>query len=62
MTAFLGILWFIGIIFSILLIDEFVGYRGLTRMFPEGHRNWHFPAQLGSLTFFAALVHFHPWR
>lgn len=62
MTAFLGILWFIGIIFSILLIFEFIGYNDLTRMFPEGHRPWHFWAQIGSLAFFATLVHFHPWR
>lgn len=61
MTAFLNILWFIGFLWSIWLVFEFVGVAGLTRMFPEGQRAWHLPAQLLTLVFFAAMVLYNPF-
>jgi hypothetical protein len=30
-------------------------------MFPEGQRAWHFPAQLATLAFFAAMVLCNPF-
>ena len=61
MTAFLNILWFIGFVLSILLVFEFVGFRGLVNMFPEGRRAWHLPLQLLTLVFFAAMVLYNPF-
>lgn len=61
MDAFLNILWFLGTCLSIVMVFQFVGYAGLTLMFPEGRRLWHFPAQLASLAFFALMVLINPF-
>lgn len=61
MSALKGIVWFVLMLISIASIFEVVGWRGLTRMFPEGHRWWHILVQYGSLAVFAALVHFNPF-
>lgn len=53
--------WAAWLLLSIALVFEFVSYSGLTRMFPEGRRAWHLPAQLGSLAFFAAAAICNPW-
>ena len=61
MTALLTIIWFIGLILSILGVFHFVGMSGLVNMFPEGRRSWMLPAQLLSLAVFAAVVINHPF-
>lgn len=61
MNALFAIAWFVGLSVSVLLVFEFVGNAGITRMFPEGRRWWHLPVQLASLTLFAAVVLFHPF-
>ena len=61
MQSLLVILWFIGLVISIEVIFHFIGFSGLTRMFPEGWREWHPFAQYGSLAAFAAFVHFPPF-
>ena len=61
MTAALNILWFLGFALSIHLVFMFVGFSGLTNMFPEGKRVWHLPAQLLTLVFFAAMVLYNPF-
>ena len=53
--------WAVWLLLSLAMVFEFIGYRGLTMMFPEGSRRWHFPAQLGSLGLFAAAVLCNPW-
>jgi hypothetical protein len=53
--------WFLWLIVSIMAVFELIGFSGLTRMFPEGQRGWHFPAQLASLAFFAGAVLCNPW-
>ena len=52
MTADLNILWFLGMSLSIYLVFTFIGFNGLTNMFPEGKRAWHLPAQWAALFFF----------
>lgn len=54
--------WFSWLIVSIMAVFELIGFSGLTRMFPEGRRGWHFPAQLAALAFFAGAVLCNPWR
>jgi hypothetical protein len=61
MTALLHILWFLGFALSIHLVFMFIGFNGLTNMFPEGKRAWHFPAQLLTLVFFALMVLYNPF-
>lgn len=61
MNAFLTIMWFLGTCLSITMVFEFVGYRGLTKFFPESRRLWHLPAQLASLGFFALMVLINPF-
>lgn len=59
-TPIYSISWFIALLISMVLIFQFIGFSGLTRMFPEGHRSWHFPAQLGTLLLFAIVILYHP--
>ena len=61
MNALLNISWFLAFAWSIWLVFEFVGFAGLTRMFPEGKRAWHLPAQLLTLVFFGAMVLYNPF-
>jgi len=61
MTAVISIGWFIWLIIAVLTVFHFVGFSGLTSMFPEGRRWWHIWAQLGSLALFAACVLCHPF-
>jgi hypothetical protein len=61
MTALLNIGWFLGFILSIATVFQLIGFAGLTRMFPEGQRAWHLPAQLASLAFFAAMILCNPF-
>ena len=61
MTAALNILWFVGFVLSMVLVFEFIGFRGLTNMFPEGRRAWHFPVQILTLVFFASMVLYNPF-
>ena len=61
MESIKAILWALWLLLSIILVFELIGFRGLTRMFPEGHRAWHLPAQLAALTLFAAAVLCNPW-
>ena len=61
MTAVLNIAWFVGFALSIHLVFMFVGFNGLTNMFPEGKRVWHLPAQLATLIFFAGMVLCNPF-
>lgn len=56
------ILWFVGTCISVAFIFEYIGFSGLTRMFPEGYRWWHFPVQLLTLGVFATLVLLHPFH
>jgi len=55
------IVWIVGMLFSLVFIYMTIGYTGLCCMFPEGKRWWHTPSELLSLSFFAALIHFHPF-
>ena len=59
--SFKAIIWFVLICASTAFIFTVVGWSGLTGMFPEGRRWWHFPVQLLSLVIFAALVLNHPF-
>lgn len=61
MNATIAIFWFLGLLLSICVVFEVVGLRRMVQMFPEGNRWWLFPAQLGSLAIFAALVHYNPF-
>lgn len=61
MSAMLVIGWFIWMVISIGLIFHYIGFSGLTRMFPEGERGWHFPVQMLTLANFAAAVLANPW-
>ena len=61
MTAVLNIFWFLGFVLSCLTVFHFIGFTGLTNMFPEGKRGWHLPAQLASLAFFATMVLCNPF-
>lgn len=61
MTALLNIGWFVGFIVSIVTVFHFVGFSGLTNMFPEGKRDWHFPVQMSALAFFAVMVLCNPF-
>lgn len=56
MSSLYAIGWFIT-----LVIFHFVGFSGLTSMFPEGERGWHFPAQIASLVFFAIVILANPF-
>jgi hypothetical protein len=62
MHAIYTIFWFVGLLFNIACIFHFIGFSGITRMFPEGHRRWHFPVQLLTLATFAVLVLVHPFK
>jgi hypothetical protein len=62
MQALLTIVWFLSLLISVDLIFVFVGFSGMTQMFPEGKRWWHFPVQLLTLAIFAAVVLFHPFK
>lgn len=58
----LGVIdWFISLVASIWLIFQMVGIHAMTSFFPEGHRYWHFPVQLGTLILFAVVVLNHPF-
>jgi TRAP-type C4-dicarboxylate transport system permease small subunit len=61
MNALLNISWFLGFVFSIILVFHYIGFSGLTSMFPEGKRAWHLPAQLLTLVFFGAMVLYNPF-
>ncbi len=61
MNALLVIGWFIALLLSLGAVFQFVGLRTMLEFFPEGRRWWVFPAQLASLAFFAAVVHFEPF-
>jgi len=53
--------WAVWIMASYLAVEEFFGYGGIVRMFPEGKRWWMTPAQmLALLSFTMAVVH-SPW-
>lgn len=62
MTALLAIAWLAWLLVAMLAVFELIGFSGLVRMFPEGRRAWHFPAQLASLAHFGAVVLCNPWR
>jgi hypothetical protein len=61
MSALLTILWFLGTCVSVWCVFHFIGFTGLTNMFPEGRRDWHLPAQLATLAVFATFVLNHPF-
>lgn len=61
MAALLAISWFVWLIGSVVCIFHFIGFSGLTAMFPEGRRSWHFPIQLLTLVNFALVVKFDPF-
>jgi hypothetical protein len=61
MQALKDIGWFVLLIVSFVAVFEFVGWRGLVRMFPKGWRWWMLPLQLISLAAFTAVVYFNPW-
>jgi len=53
--------WFVWISVSMCIVFEFIGWSGLTKMFPEGQRWYHPFLQYGSLVFFAWAVLSHPF-
>lgn len=61
MTALLNILWFLGFMWSIWLVFEYIGISRLLDMFPEGKQDWHFPVQILTLVFFGAMVLYNPF-
>lgn len=61
MSVAIGILWFIGLLSSMFILFETLGWTGLIRMFPEGRRWWILPVQWTSIAYFASMVHFNPW-
>lgn len=61
MNAMYAIGWFIAAVISTVIVFQVIGFSGIVRVFPEGKRWWHLPAQLGSLAFFAAVVLLHPF-
>ena len=61
MIALKAIGWFILMLFSIVFMFQFIGYAGLTSMFPEGKRWYHLPLQLGSIAFYTIVVMHHPF-
>lgn len=53
--------WLIWLLLSVAICLQLIGFRGLTTMFPEGHRWWHTPLQLASLAHFALVVLCNPF-
>lgn len=50
------VLWFVAMASSLFVFCETQAWRGLTRMFPEGHRRWHSWARFVALVAYTALI------
>lgn len=61
MKSVLDMLWFIAMVINVVYIYRIFGYAGLTAMFPEGKRWWHWPIQVICLTIFGILCHYTPF-
>jgi hypothetical protein len=53
--------WGIGILYSLWLIFQIIGYVGLCNMFPEGFRWYTYPLAIASIVLYTVLILVNPF-